>query len=81
MFRKIVTGFVAVATTVVFGMSLEELNGASKEELMAIKGVGASKAEAIMEERTKEPFKSFEDLQRVKGVGPSLANKIKESQK
>jgi competence protein ComEA len=81
MFHKIAVGLLVVSMSAVFGMSLEELNSASKEELTTIKGVGEAKAEAIIAERSKKAFESFEDLQRVKGVGKQLAQKIQETQK
>ena len=62
--------------TTVFGMSLSQLNSASKADLMKINGIGEAKAEAIIKERAKGKFKSFEDLQRVKGVGPQMASNI-----
>ena len=62
-------------------MSLEELNSASKVELMEIKGIGEAKATAIINERKKGKFKSFEDFQRVKGVGEKMALKVKNSSK
>ncbi len=73
MFKKIIAGFLIFATSVLFGMSLDKLNSASKEELMEVKGIGASKAEAIIEERKKGEFASFEDFQRVKGIGKKAA--------
>jgi competence protein ComEA len=75
--NKIAVIFLTLATTWVFGMSLGTLNAASKEELMQIKGVGEAKAAAIIKERKKGKFKSFDDLERVKGVGPQLASNIK----
>ena len=72
MLKKVIVGFVVLATTSVFGMSLNQLNSASKTELMEIKGIGAAKATAIIEERKKGKFKSFEDFQRVKGVGDKI---------
>src|SRR5258707_15027692 len=55
------------------------VNTASKEELMALKGIGESKAQAIIDYRTKNgAFKSLEDLDKVKGVGPGIIAKIKD---
>jgi len=78
MFKKIIAGFLIFATSVLFGMSLEQLNTASKEELMAVKGIGEAKAEAILAERKKGEFASFEDLQRVKGIGEKVALNVQE---
>ncbi len=63
--------------TLTFGMSVKELNKASKEELVQIKGIGDKKADAIIKARKKSKFKSFEDVEKVKGVGPALVKNIK----
>ena len=51
-----------------------DINTANAETLAKnIKGVGAKKAEAIVEYRKKHgPFKRPEDLTRVRGIGPKL---------
>jgi len=77
MFKKIIAGFLILATTTLFGMSLSALNGASKAELMEINGIGEVKAAAIIKERRKGKFKSFEDVQRVEGIGEQTADNIK----
>ncbi|RLA69223.1 MAG: helix-hairpin-helix domain-containing protein [Epsilonproteobacteria bacterium] len=77
MIKKLMTGVLVLATTSVFGMSLGQLNSASKVELMEINGIGEAKANAIIKERKKEKFKSFEDFQRVEGIGKQTAKNVK----
>jgi len=62
------------ATSIVFAMSISEINKASKDELMQIKGIGESRAEAIIDAR---PFKNITELDDVKGIGPALLGNIK----
>jgi len=77
MLKKIIAGLVIVSVSSLYGMSLKELNKADKSELMQIKGIGEAKADAIVTERKKGKFKSFEDFTRVKGVGEAVANNVK----
>jgi len=77
MFKKVIAGFLVLATSTVFGMSLSALNGASKTELMEINGIGDVKAAAIIKERRKGKFKSFQDLERVEGIGEQTAANVK----
>jgi len=76
MMKKVLLTLGVLSMTTVFGMSLSQLNSASKADLMKINGIGEAKASAIIKERAKGKFKSFEDLQRVKGVGPQVASNI-----
>jgi competence protein ComEA len=77
MIKKIIFTLISLSMTSLFAMSLSQLNSASKEDLMKINGIGEAKATAIIKERAKGKFKSFDDLQRVKGVGPQVASNLK----
>ncbi|MCU6707636.1 ComEA family DNA-binding protein [Paenibacillus sp. J5C_2022] len=56
------------------------INTASELELQQLKGIGPSKAKAIVEDRELNgPFQSTEDLMRVKGIGERLYAGVKES--
>ncbi len=81
MVKKVIAGFLVLATSTVFGMSLNQLNSASKAELMEINGIGEAKATAIIKERKKGKFKSFEDFQRVEGIGEATAKNVKKDVK
>lgn len=49
------------------------INSASAEELQTLKGVGVTKANAIVDYRTQNgKFKSIDDLVNVTGIGPKL---------
>ena len=81
MFKKVIAGFLVLATSTVFGMSLSALNSASKAELMEINGIGDVKATAIIKERRKGKFKSFSDFERVEGIGEQTAANVKNNVK
>ncbi len=54
------------------------INTATIEELMSLKGIGEKKAESIVEHREKiGSFTTIEDLKGVKGVGDKIFNTIK----
>lgn len=58
-----------------------DINRAGEQELQALKGIGATKAKAIVQYRTENgPFKSIEDLRKVRGFGGKGAafDKIKD---
>lgn len=50
--------------------AVADVNKATAEELVAVKGIGPSLAAAIIDARSRGAFRSIEDLDRVKGIGP-----------
>ncbi len=67
--------------TVSFLFSGINLQTASKDELMCIKGIGVKKAEAIIAYRKSNKIKSPDDLLKIKGFGKALIAKIKKGEK
>lgn len=56
------------------------INKANKEDLMTLKGIGETKALAIINYRKEHGiFKSISELQNVKGIGKSIFEKIKDN--
>lgn len=73
---KIVTFASLLASSLLFGMSVDEINSASKEELMKIKGIGEHKADALIKHRALTPFTTLSDVQTVKGIGSVLLSNL-----
>ena len=55
-----------------------DLNTASKNELMTIKGIGEKKAQRIIEYRKNQKFKNVNELKEIKGFGSKIIEKIKD---
>ena len=81
MLKKVFIGLMVFISSGLFAMSLTQLNSASKAELMEINGIGEAKANAIIKERKKGKFKSFDDFQRVEGIGEQTAANVKNNVK
>ena len=61
------------------GAAKININKATVEQFMEIKGIGESYAKKIVEYRDKNgPFKKLEDIKEVKGIGDKLFEKIKD---
>lgn len=58
-----------------------DLNSASKDELMSIKGIGEKKAEQIIQYRKGKKIEKVEELLVIKGFGPALISNIKSDEK
>ncbi len=55
------------------------INTATVDELMTLKGIGEKKAASIVEHREKHgSFITIEDLKNVKGIGDKIFDKIKD---
>ena len=66
---------VALATSAVAAVNL---NSASRDELLAVPGIGPAKATAIVEHRKAHgPFKSVDDLKQVKGFREKLVERLR----
>jgi competence protein ComEA len=61
----------------VFGLPIS-LNSGTIEALRTVPGIGPTRAEAIVQDRTRRgPFQTIEDLTRVRGVGDATVERIR----
>jgi competence protein ComEA len=81
--RNVITSLLFVLSVLIFNPSHAEkqtialnINNASIEQLETMKGIGARKAQAIVEYRLQNgSFASVEDLAKVKGIGNKFITK------
>lgn len=54
------------------------INTADEATLMLLKGIGETKAKAIIEHRATQPFETIADIMKVSGIGEKTFETIKE---
>jgi len=68
----------AIALAAPLANAALNLNTATKDELVALSGIGPAKAQAIIDYRTQHGgFKSVDELKDVKGIGARRFEKLK----
>lgn len=78
MFKFIAAAALALVTT--FAAAATDINKAGQAELEAVKGIGPSMAQRMLDARKSGPFADWADLRtRVKGVGEGKAAKLSEN--
>jgi competence protein ComEA len=76
--RKFALAFATWFTLSGLALAAVNINTATKEELMTVKGIGEKRAQEIIDYRKKNGnFKSVDDLEKVPGVGPGLMKQIR----
>lgn len=67
-----------IALVAPFAHAALDLNTATKEQLVALSGIGPAKAQAILDYRAQHGgFKSVDELKDVKGIGAKRFEKLK----
>jgi competence protein ComEA len=67
--------FLAMVISVITLLALD-INKASVDELTQLKGIGAKKAQSIVEYRKEQKcFKNIEQMLNIKGIGPAFIEK------
>ncbi len=78
MIRILVALAFACASASSPALAAVNLNTATRDELVAVPGIGPTKAQAIIDHRTaKGPFKSVDDLRDVKGFRGKLVDRLR----
>jgi competence protein ComEA len=66
------------AQPIMAGEGKININTATKEELVTLKGVGKKKADRIIKYREENPFKTIEEFMNVKGISQKTLDKNKD---
>ena len=71
--------FFLMAISISLLFSAINVQTASKDELMCIKGIGEKKAESVLKYRKSHKLKSADDLIEIKGFGEVLIKNVKKN--
>lgn len=78
MMKRILSSIALFLAGISLALAAVNINTASIDELTTVKGIGPSKAKAIVEHRDKNgPFKSVDDLKEIKGFGDKSVDKMR----
>lgn len=78
MLRILAALALACASLSVPALGAVNLNTASRDELLAVPGIGPTKAQAILDHRAAHgPFRSVDDLKEVKGFRGKLVERLR----
>lgn len=76
--KKLLLALVVFCAISGMAMAAVNINTATREELVTLKGIGEKRAQDIIDYRTKNgPFKSVDDLEKVPGIGPGIMKQIR----
>lgn len=69
--------FILTALSASMLLAAININTANKSELMELPGIGEGKANAIIEYRAKNKFKTIDEIKNVSGIGDKIYENIK----